>query len=148
MNTRHHDCTTLAGSKYAWWSGNARFVSLSGKFIGAHIAHSALILFWTGSTTLFELSHYTREKPLFEQGFILIPHLTSLAYSTSTGGEITDVYLIFIIGILHLITFRGRIIGRCSPLSIFGPELTEVSPYGFIFSYRRNILHLHTYSIS
>ena len=35
---------TLVGSKYAWWSGNARFIELSGKFLGAHLVHTALIL--------------------------------------------------------------------------------------------------------
>lgn len=38
---------TLAGSGYTWWSGNARFIQLSGKFLGAHIAHGGLILLWT-----------------------------------------------------------------------------------------------------
>ena len=43
--------------------------------------HTALILFWSGSMALFELSHFLREKPLYEQGFILLPHLATLAYS-------------------------------------------------------------------
>ena len=30
--------------------------------------------------TLFELSHFVPEKPLYEQGFILLPHLATLAF--------------------------------------------------------------------
>ena len=49
---------TLVGSRYAWWSGNARFIELSGKFLGAHLVHTALILVWAGTMSLFELSHH------------------------------------------------------------------------------------------
>ena len=59
---------TLVGSRYAWWSGNARFIELSGKFLGAHLVHTALILVWAGTMSLFELSHFIPEKPLYEQG--------------------------------------------------------------------------------
>ena len=51
--------------------------------------HTALILFWSGSMALFELSHFRIE---YEQGFILLPHLATLAYSIGPGGEITDIY--------------------------------------------------------
>ena len=67
------------GSRFSWWSGNARFVKLSGRFLGAHVAHASLIVFWSGSMALFELSHLVPEKPLYEQGLILIPHLATLA---------------------------------------------------------------------
>ena len=45
--------------------------------------------------SLFELSHFIPEKPLYEQGFILLPHLATL------GG---NLYSHFIISILHLIS--------------------------------------------
>jgi len=126
---------TLVGSRYSWWSGNARFIELSGKFLGAHVAHAALIMFWSGSMALFELSHFVPEKPLYEQGFILLPHLATLAFSVGPGGEITDVYSYFVIGVLHLICSGVLGIGGIYH-AIFGPERLEETTYGFIFGYQ------------
>jgi len=44
-------------SGFAWWAGNARLINLSGKLLGAHVAHSGLIVFWAG-VTLFEVAHF------------------------------------------------------------------------------------------
>jgi len=126
---------TLVGSRYSWWSGNARFIELSGKFLGAHVAHAALIMFWSGSMTLFELSHFVPEKPLYEQGFILLPHLATLAFSVGPGGEITDVYSYFVIGVLHLISSGILGLGGIYH-AIFGPERLEETTYANPFSYQ------------
>lgn len=93
---------SLVGSKYSWWSGNARFIEFSGKFLGAHLVHTAaLILWWSGSMVLFEVSHFTPGKPLYEQGFILIPHLATLGISVGPGGEIQSLYPYFVTDIFH-----------------------------------------------
>jgi photosystem II CP43 chlorophyll apoprotein len=79
--------TVIAGrdiesTGFAWWSGNARLINVSGKLLGAHVAHAGLMVFWCGAMTLFEVAHYIPEKPLYEQGCILIPHPPSLISPT------------------------------------------------------------------
>ena len=125
---------TLVGSRYSWWSGNGRFIELSGKFLGAHVAHAGLIMLWAGSMCLFELSHFVREKPLYEQGFILLPHLATLAFGVGPGGEITSVYSYFVIGVLHLISSGVLGLGGIYH-AIFGPERLEETRYGYAFAY-------------
>ena len=99
--------TVIAGrdiesTGFAWWSGNARLINVSGKLLGAHVAHAGLMVFWCGAMTLFEVAHYIPEKPLYEQGCILIPHLTTLGWGVGPGGEVTDVYPFFVVGVLTL----------------------------------------------
>jgi len=126
---------TLVGSRYSWWAGNARFINLSGKFLGAHVVHTALIIFWCGSMTLFELSHFLREKPLYEQGFILLPHLATLALCVGPGGEVTEIYSYFVIGALHLLSSAILGLGGLYH-AIFGPETLQETANGFLFIVR------------
>ena len=119
-------------SGFTWWSGNARLINLSGKLLGAHVAHAGLIVFWAGAMTLFEVSHFVPEKPMYEQGLILIPHMATLGYGVGAGGEVIDTFPYFVIGVLHLISSAVLGLGGIYH-AVRGPETLE--EYSTFFGY-------------
>lgn len=87
-----------------WRAGNARLVDLSGKLLGAHVAHAGLIVLWAGAITLFEVSRFEPSLPMYEQGLIVLPNLARLGIGVGEGGAIVDTYPYFAIGVIHLIS--------------------------------------------
>jgi photosystem II CP43 chlorophyll apoprotein len=117
---------------FAWWSGNARLINLSGKLLGAHVAHAGLIVFWAGAMTLFEVAHFVPEKPMYEQGLILLPHLASQGWGVGPGGEVVDIFPYFVTGVLHLISSAVLGVGGLYH-ALRGPDTLE--EYSSFFGY-------------
>lgn len=112
-----------------WWAGNARLKDISGKLLGAHVAHAGLIVFWAGAITLFEISRFDVTQPMYEQGLILLPHLASQGWGVDGGGEVISTYPYFVIGALHLISSAFLGFGGIYH-AVFGPKyLGNVSEF-------------------
>ncbi len=115
---------------YSWWAGNFRFVNLSGKLLGAHVAHAGLIVLWAGAMTLFELSRFDPSLPMYEQGLILLPHLASLGLGVGPEGAIADTYPYLAIGIAHLVS--AAILGAGGLYhAVLGPDQLDRDGFGY-----------------
>jgi photosystem II CP43 chlorophyll apoprotein len=132
---------------FAWWDGNARLINLSGKLLGAHMAHAELIVFWAGAMNLFEVAHFVPEKPMYEQGLILLPHLDTLGWGVGPGGEIMDTFPYFVSGVIHLISSAVLGFGGIYHALIGPGTLEEDFPFfGYVWKDRNKmttILGIH-----
>jgi len=87
------------------------------------------MVFWAGAMMLYEVSHFTFDKPMWEQGLILMPHVATFGYGIGTGGEVTDITPFFNIGVIHLISSAVLGLGGVYH-SLAGPaKLEEISPF-------------------
>ena len=105
---------------YGWWAGNAGVTNKSGKFIAAHIAHTGLIAFAAGGSTLWELARYNPQIPMGHQSSIFLAHLASIGIGFDeagawTGAGVASIAIVHLVlsmvygagGLLHSVLFVG-----------------------------------------
>ena len=87
---------------YGWWAGNSMVTNRSGRFISSHIAHTGIIAFATGGSTLWELARYNPEIPMGHQSSLYLAHLASIGIGFDEAGVWTGAG-VAAIAIVHLI---------------------------------------------
>ena len=121
--------------QYPWWQGNARLIDRSGQLLGAHVAQVGLIVFWAGAMTLFEIAHFDLNRPMYEQGLILLPNLARLGYGLGAEGTVIDLYPYYVIGVLHLISSAVLGAGGLYHALIGPPVLASARTFAGSFGY-------------
>jgi len=109
---------------YGWWAGNSRVTNRSGKFIAAHVAHTGLIAFAAGASTLWELARFDPSVPMGHQSSIFLAHLASIGVGFDDLGVWTGENVASI-AIVHLVASLVYAGGALAHSLLFNGDLDE-----------------------
>ena len=140
MATSFFSPSSSYGQSIPWWSGNARLTELSGKLLGAHVAHAGLIVLWAGLYTLFELGRFDPSQPMYEQGLIVLPNLARLGLGITDGGSAIDTHPYFAVGAIHLIS--SAVLGLGGIFHALRGPATLTGPFAYDWSDRRKMARI------
>jgi len=109
---------------YGWWAGNSRVTNRSGKFIAAHVAHTGLIAFAAGASTLWELARFDPSVPMGHQSSIFLAHLASIGVGFDDAGVWTGANVASI-AIIHLVASLVYAGGALAHSLLFDADLED-----------------------
>ena len=81
--------------------------------------------------SLFEVSRFVFERPMYEQGEILLPHMATLALDVGPGGDVDSTFPFFSTGCLQLISSGDASLGGLFHCLV-GPAQLEDSASGSV----------------
>ena len=81
--------------------------------------------------SLFEVSRFVFERPMYEQGEILLPHMATLALGVGPGGDVDSTFPFFSTGCLQLISSGAASLGGLFHCLV-GPAQLEDSASGSV----------------
>jgi len=109
---------------YGWWAGNSRVTNRSGKFIAAHVAHTGLIAFAAGASTLWELARFDPSVAMGHQSSIFLAHLASIGVGFDEAGVWTGENVASI-AIVHLVASLVYAGGALAHSLLFDADLED-----------------------
>jgi len=109
---------------YGWWAGNAGVTNRAGKFIAAHAAHTGLIAFAAGASTIWEMSRFDPSIAMGHQSSIFLAHLASMGIGFDQAGVWTGENVVSI-AVVHLIASMVYAGGALAHSLLFDGDLAD-----------------------
>lgn len=97
----------------------------SNQFLVVHIAYAALVLFLAGAIALVEVARYVPDKPLYDQGMILLPYFAALGWGVGRNGAIVNTFPYVAIGAIDLVSAAVLAAGAYFHRTRIPPSLEE-----------------------